>query len=154
MPKQTWQDEQYIEVAAPPDAVYRYLADFTSQLDWAEHVVDVERPPAGFVVGAAFTTAGRTPEDHRTLRITALQPPMRIAWESDGGDAGHEQLEFLLLPAPKGRTSLARRVTVDAGGRLRRLLRGGRRIGRLTEENRACLERIKRAIEASIRLEA
>lgn len=153
MPKQMWQDEQYVEVAAPPDAVYRYLADFTSQLDWAEQVVDVERPAAGFVVGAAFTTAGRTPEDHRTLRITALQAPMRIAWESEGGQ-GVEQLEFLLLPASKGRTSLARRVSIDAGGRLRRLLGGRRRIERLTEENRACLDRIKRAIEASIRLEA
>jgi len=152
MPRLTRQDEQYVEVAAPPDAVYRYLADFTSQMDWAEHVVDVERPAPGFVVGATFTTAGRTPEEHRRLLITALQPPMRIAWDSHG-PRGVEQIEFLLLPASNGRTSLARRVTVEAGGRLRRLLGGRQRIDRLAEENRACLDRIKAAVEASVRLE-
>lgn len=153
MTKQTRHDEQYVELAAAPEAVYRYLADFTSQLDWADHVVDVERPAAGFVVGASFTTAGRTPADHRRLRITALQPPMRIAWEAEG-PRGVEQLEFLLLPASDGRTSLARRVTVDAGGRLRRLLGGGARIDRLAEANRACLDRIKTAMEAAVPLDA
>ncbi|MEZ4553676.1 MAG: SRPBCC family protein [Dehalococcoidia bacterium] len=150
MARRTWQDEQLIEVDAPPDAVYRYLADFGSQVDWSERVVDVERPAAGFVVGATFTTAGRTPEDHRRLRITALQSPMRIAWQA-GESRSREDWEFLLLPASKGRTSLARRVTVESGGRLRWLLVEKRRAERLAAENRAGLERIKLAVEASLR---
>ncbi|MGE0228334.1 MAG: SRPBCC family protein [Dehalococcoidia bacterium] len=150
MPKRTWQHEQLIEVDAPPDAVYRYLADFGSQVDWSERVVDVERPAGGFVVGATFTTAGPATEDHRRLRITALQSPMRIAWEV-GELRSREAWEFLLLPASKGRTSLARRVTIETGGRLRWLLGGKRRAERLAVENETALERIKLAIEASLR---
>lgn len=146
-----WQDEQYVEVDAAPEVVFRYLADFGSQVDWAEGVVDVERPAGGFVVGAGFTTAGTSAEQHRQLRITALQSPMRIAWESRG-PGGVEEWEFLLLPASGGRTSLARRVSTDRGSRLRRLLGGRRRVERLAEENRAGLERVKRAVEATTRL--
>lgn len=148
-----WSDERYIEVAAPPDAVYRYLADFTSHLDWAEHVVDVERPAGGFVVGASFTIAGATVAHHRTVRITALQSPLRISFEVDAA-SGREQWEFLLLPAAQGHTTLARRVTLEPAGTVRWLLTQRRRAARLTEENRAGLERIKTAIEGSIRLEA
>jgi hypothetical protein len=147
-----WQDEQLIEVEAAPDAVYRYLADFGSLVDWTADVVDVERPAAGFVVGAAFTTAGRDAGAHRQLRITALQPPMRIAWESRGA-GGIEEWEFLLLPAARGRTSLARRVSFARGGKVSWWLRGRKRAERLAEENRAGLERVKRAIEATVGLE-
>lgn len=151
---QAWHDEQYTQIDAPPDAVYRYLADFTSHLDWADHVIDVERPEGGaFVVGAAFTMAGPNAEDHRTVRITALQAPMRIAWEAEG-EHGTEQWEFLLLPAGKGRTTLARRVTLDPAGTLRWLLRLRRRAARMSAENEACVARIKAAVEASVRLEA
>mgnify|MGYP000984665006 CR=1 FL=1 len=153
MPEQPWHDEQYVEVDAPPEAVYRYLADFSSRLDWADTVLDVEWPHGGFVVGAEFTTAGPAAADHRRLRITALQAPLRIAWDAEGGP-GVEHWEFLLLPASRGRTTLARRVTLDPAGTVRWLLRQRRHAARLAEENRTGLDRLKSSIEAAVRLQA
>ncbi len=143
-----WQDEQHIEIAAPPDAIYRYLADFNSHVDWSAGVTRVD-PPAGgrFVVGAEFTMAGAVPGETRTGRITALQAPMRIAWETTA-ERGLGQWEFLVIPVA-GATTLVQRSTLHPRNLLLWLLRDRKRARRLSIDNRTSLSRIKAIIEAS-----
>ncbi len=106
-----WLDEQHIEIAAAPEVIYRYLADFNRHPGWSLSVTRVE-PPAGgkFIVGAEFAMSGAAPGETWACRVMALQAPMRIAWEARGKHA-LEQWEFLIVPSARA-TTLAQRLTV------------------------------------------
>jgi uncharacterized membrane protein len=142
-----WEHEQHIEIATPPDAVYRYLADFTSHLDWSGSVIAIEPPEGGkYVVGGEFVLTGPASRDTRRARVTALQAPMRIAWEASSARVS-ERWEFLLLPSAAG-TTLALRLSLRTHGTLRWLLRDRWRTRRVALEQRIWLERIKAILEA------
>lgn len=143
-----WQDEQYIEVAAPTDMVFRYLADFEAHPAWSEAVLSVETPAGGdYSVGAEFGLVGAGGK-RRAARVTALQAPMRIAWAATSDDAD-EEWEFIVLPA-KGATTLGLRLTVQPRKALSWLLRSRWRTADLAERNRTSLAMIKAILEASL----
>lgn len=145
-----WQDEQHIEIAAPPDAIYRYLADFANHLAWSETLVSIESPSDGrLVAGAELVFVGSRPEDRRAVRVTALQAPMRVAWRSK---AAHtlEEWEFLIMPASASTTTLALKQTLEPQRRLRWLARDRWRTKRLAMQNAISLAMIKAILEADV----
>lgn len=147
-----WQDEQHIEIAAPPDAIYRYLADFTNHLAWSEVIVGIEPPADGFAVGSEFVLLGASPGDRRAARVIALQAPMRIAWHAQA-DHSLEEWEFLILPSASG-TTLALKLTLQPSGRLRWLVRDRRRAKRSAARNAVSLAMIKAILEDGGDIEA
>ena len=143
-----WQDEQHIEIAAPPDVIYRYLADFANHLAWSETLTGIEPPPeARFVAGAEFAFLGERPEDRREVRVTALQAPMRVAWRSSTARAV-EEWEFLIMPSSAATTTLAVRQTLEPRQRARWLARDRWRTKELARQNAVSLAMIKAIIEA------
>jgi len=142
-----WLDEQHIEIAAAPEVIYRYLADFNRHPGWSLSVTRVE-PPAGgkFIVGAEFAMSGAAPGETWACRVMALQAPMRIAWEARGKHT-LEQWEFLIVPSASA-TTLALRLALRPDSRLRWVFRDRRGARRISAENRACLSRIKAILEA------
>jgi len=147
-----WQDEQHIEIAAPAETIYRYLADFGSQLDWSAGVTSVVLPAGGrFVVGAEFGINHAASNDGYIARITALQAPMRIAWEVTSSRA-FEQREFLVIPSA-GPSTLVHRLALLPRSALRWRLRDRWRRGRVSAEHRAELARIKAIIEERLAAE-
>jgi hypothetical protein len=142
-----WQDEQHVEIAAPPDAIYRYLADLSNHPAWSETVVGIE-PPAGegFAVGSEFALLGERPGDRRVARVTALQAPMRVAWHVQSSRAS-EDWEFLILPSGSA-TTLALKLTVAPRRWVRWLAHDRWRTKEMAERNALILAMIKAILEA------
>jgi hypothetical protein len=142
-----WQDEQHVEIAAPADAIYRYLADLSNHPAWSETVVGIE-PPAGegFAVGSEFALLGERPGERRAARVTALQAPMRVAWRAQSSRAS-EDWEFLILPSGPA-TTLALKLTVVPRRWVRWLARDRRRTKEMAERNAVSLAMIKAILEA------
>jgi hypothetical protein len=141
-----WHDEQHIEIAAPAETIYRYLADFGSHLDWSSGVVSVDLPPGGkFVVGAEFAINNATIQHGYSVKITALQVPMRVAWEASTMRA-LEQREFLIIPSA-GPTTLVHRLALQPRSTIMWRLRDRWSRGRLSAGHRAELVRIKAIVE-------
>jgi hypothetical protein len=80
-------------------------------------------------------------------RVTALQAPMRIAWDVTSR-RGVEQREFLIIPSA-GPTTLVQRLTLQPRNVLLWRLRDRWRKGRMSLEHRAELARIKAVVEGS-----
>src|SRR5207248_415174 len=79
-----WEYETSIDIAAPPDKVYSYLADFGRHAEWSMSVATIEQVTPGPVgVGTEFKASETLPQDLVTFaRITALEAPALIGWES------------------------------------------------------------------------
>src|SRR4051812_35405209 len=79
-----WEHEESIDLAAPPGEVYRYLADFARHAEWSMSVAVLEQMTPGPVgVGTEFKASETLPQDLVSFaRITALEAPALIGWES------------------------------------------------------------------------
>jgi hypothetical protein len=142
-----WHDEQHIEIGAPAEAIYRYLADFGSQLDWSSGVTSVDLPPGGhFVVGAEFQVNNAHVQHGCSVKITALQAPMRVAWDTTTPRA-FQQREFLIIPSA-GPTTLVHKLALQPRSALRWRLRDRWRRSRISSAHRAELAQIKAIVEA------
>jgi hypothetical protein len=141
-----WHDEHHIEIAAPAEVIYRYLADFGSHLDWSSGVTSVDLPAGGtFVVGAEFDINNAAVEHGYSVKITALQAPMRVAWDASTPRA-LEQREFLIIPSA-GPTTLVHRLALQPRSTLRWRLRDRWRRHQVSSAHYEELGRIKAIVE-------
>ena len=109
-----WKNEVSIDIAAVPEKVFRYLADFSRHAEWSMSVAQIEQvtpgPPG---VGTEFKASETLPQELTTFaRITALEPPTRIAWESTDHHVFRTNWEFEIRPNADG-THLTQRVTFN-----------------------------------------
>jgi len=142
-----WKNEVSVDIAAPMDQVYRYLADFTRHSEWSMSVATIEQVTPGSVgVGTEFKASETLPQKLVSFaRITALDAPTRVAWESTDYRVFRTNWEFL-LSAQNGGTHLIQRVTfypIGLFGRIILLMRKRQ----VPPENLKSLNRIKEIME-------
>src|SRR5438094_5664870 len=92
-----------IQITAPPDRVFAYVADLPKHSEWGKHTARVTQTSAGPVsVGATFESEGHQFGTHRDrLTVTEYSPSSRFAFESTG-DAGTVRHVFEVTPADGG----------------------------------------------------
>jgi hypothetical protein len=143
-----WENETSIDIAAPPDQVYGYLADFARHSEWSMSVATIEQATPGPVsVGTEFKASETIPQKFASVaRITALQAPALISWESTDYRIFRTQWSFV-ISQQNGGTHLVQRVRFEPIGLLGNLLLLMRR-PQVPPENRHSLERIKAKLES------
>ncbi|MBI5304294.1 MAG: SRPBCC family protein [Chloroflexi bacterium] len=142
-----WQNEVSIGIAAPIDQVYRYLADFTRHNEWSMSVATIEQTTPGQIgVGAKFKASEILPTKIVSFaRITALDAPHRVGWESTDYRVFRTNWEFR-MSAPAGGTHLVQHVTFHPLGLLGQILLLIRK-RQVPAENLKSLNRIKKILE-------
>ena len=107
-----WEHEESIDIAAPPAKVYDYLANFARHSEWSMSVTALEQITPGEVgVGTEFKSSESLPQEFVSFaRITALDAPTRVAWESTDHQVFRTSWEFQISPKSGG-THLVQRVT-------------------------------------------
>jgi hypothetical protein len=119
----TWQSS--VQINAPIEQVYSYLADFPRHCEWAQTVerLDLVRAGDSSGVGAQYLTterqtmrADRKPRapltggepDQTLCEVRELMPHRRIAWHAHllPDAAPHADLDFELAPIEHGGTLL------------------------------------------------
>jgi uncharacterized protein YndB with AHSA1/START domain len=121
-----WQGS--IDIAAPPERVFTYLADFPRHCEWAQTLERMEQTRPGSV-GARYKTferqamqADRPPRGPMPAKafkgtteceVTELTPNERIAWRAHPVPIGmgiHAELAFDIVPDGNGGTTLAQTI--------------------------------------------
>lgn len=145
-----WETESRIDIAAPVETVYEYLADFTRHPEWSTGVEELApvdngaRPPTvGTKLQATETVPGRFTS---YTRITALEPSRRIAWESWDGRTARVTWAFELTDQ-NGSTRLHQRARFEPTSLLGRILLAVMRKRQIPGENQQSLARIKANLE-------
>lgn len=107
-----WKNQVSIDINAAPEKVFRYLADFARHGEWSMSVTALEQITPGPVgVGTEFQSRETLPQEFVSFaRITALDAPARIAWESTDHQVFRTNWEFEITPNAGG-THLVQRVT-------------------------------------------
>lgn len=144
-----WQSEVSIDVDAPAEDVYRYLADFPTHREWSSARMSGLRQltPGPVGVGSEFEASETVPAKVVTYsRITALEPNRRIAWHSWFGKLMAADWEFE-LSEHDGVTRLVQRSRWQPGNPGMALFHRLVRRRRIPVENLHSLERIKAAVE-------
>lgn len=143
-----WQTESAIDIGAPVESVYAYLADFSRHPEWSTGVERVETAQNGpLEVGTEMTTAETVPGRFTShTRITALEPGRRIAWHSWDGRTAKVDWEFVLTPR-EGKTHLVQRARFQSTSLLGRILLAVMRKRQIPGENARSLARIKELLE-------
>lgn len=110
-----WKNEVSIDITAPVDRVYRYLADFTRHSEWSMSVAKIEQvTPGPVAVGTEFKSSESIPQEFVSFaKITALDEPTRVAWESTDHQVFRTNWELEISPIAGG-THLVQRVTFHA----------------------------------------
>jgi len=142
-----WKNEVAIDIAAPPDKVFRYLADFSRHSEWSMSVAKIEQmTPDEIGVGSEFKASEELPQKLVSFaRITALDAPKRLAWESTDHQVFRTKWEFVLSPK-KGGTHLVQRVTFHAIGAFGKKILSMRK-EQVPSENSQSLKRLKENLE-------
>lgn len=121
-----WQGS--VDIAAPPERVYDYLADFPKHCEWAQTLERME-PAQPSMVGARYKTyerqamqADRPPRGPLPAKgfkgtteceITELTPNRRIAWKAHPVPIGmgvHAKLAFDIAPSGDNSTRLTQTI--------------------------------------------
>ena len=142
-----WKNEVSIDIAAPPEKVFRYLADFSRHREWSMSVGTIEQVTPGQVaVGSEFKASETIPQNFASFaRITALDAPTRVAWESTDHKVFRTNWEMEISPNASG-THLVQRVTfhgISLFGRVFLLIRKRQ----VEPENLKSLNRLKAILE-------
>jgi uncharacterized protein YndB with AHSA1/START domain len=142
-----WKNEVSIDIAAPVEQVYRYLADFTRHSEWSMSVAKIEQVTPGPVgVGTELKASETIPQELVSFaRITALDEPTRVAWESTDHQVFRTNWEMILSPQ-NGGTHLVQRVTFHPIGELGQKILLMRK-QQVPPENLKSLNRIKETFE-------
>lgn len=76
-----WSNEVSIDIAAAPEKVFRYLADFARHGEWSMSVTALEQiTPGPIGVGTEFKSSETLPQEFVSFaKITALDAPTRVA---------------------------------------------------------------------------
>jgi len=120
-----------VDIAAPVDKVYAYLADFPKHCEWAQTLEQMEQKKPGDAsgVGAIYKTTerqklqsdrpprGPMPEGAfkgtTECEVTELVPNSRIAWRSHPAPVGmgvHAEMSFDLTPIDGDKTRLTQNI--------------------------------------------
>lgn len=107
-----WENAVSIDIAAPPEKVFNYLSDFARHGEWSMSVTTLEQLTPGPVgVGTEFKSSETLPLEFVSFaKITALDSPTRVAWESTDHQVFRTVWEFEISPNAGG-THLVQRVT-------------------------------------------
>ncbi|HZQ08772.1 MAG TPA: SRPBCC family protein [Anaerolineae bacterium] len=107
-----WSNKVSIDIAAAPEKVFRYLADFARHGEWSMSVTTLEQiTPGPIGVGTEFKSSETLPQEFVSFaKITALDAPRRVAWESTDHQVFRTNWEFEISPNAGG-THLVQRVT-------------------------------------------
>jgi hypothetical protein len=142
-----WKNEVMIDIAAPMEKVYHYLADLRRHSEWSMSATKIEQTTPGEIgVGAEFKTSEVLPQKLESFaRITALDAPTRVAWESTDYHVFRTSWE-ILLSEQNGGTHLVQRVTFYPLGTLGEEILQMRK-QQVPSENLQSLNRIKVILE-------
>ncbi len=142
-----WEHEESIDIDAPPDEVYRYLADFGRHAEWSMSVAVLEQVTPGPVgVGTEFKASETLPQELVSFaRITALEAPSLIGWESTDHQVFRTRWSFALSPR-NGGTHLVQRVRFEPIGTLGEQILLMRK-EQVPAENQQSLIRMKEILE-------
>lgn len=142
-----WKNEVSIDIAAPMEKVYRNLADLRRHSEWSMSVATIEQTTPGEIgVGTEFKASETLPQKLVSFaRITALDAPTRVAWESTDYRVFRTNWE-LLLSAHNGGTHLIQSVTFHPIGILGALIMQMRK-RQVPSENLKSLNRLKEILE-------
>lgn len=142
------QFETRIDINAPIDHVYAYLADFTRHGEWSRSVTRLEQLTEGSIrVGTEFRASETIPgRFYSYTRVTALEPPHHLAWASTDRRVLKTEWVFDLSPTAHG-TLLTQRARFEGLHLPGRLILRFMRQPNIANENRASLERIKAILE-------
>jgi uncharacterized protein YndB with AHSA1/START domain len=144
-----WTSEVSIDIEAPAEDVYRYLADFPRHREWSSAAMAElkQLTPGPVGVGTEFEAAETNPSKIVTFsRITALEPPHRVAWHAWFQELMAADWEFEIV-AKGDRSRLVQRSTWQPGNPAMGLLHRVVRRRQIPVENQRSLERIKRTLE-------
>ena len=143
-----WETETSIDIAAPVETVYEYLADFSRHPEWSTGVAELDPVGEGSVaVGTEFQATEVVPGRVTTYtRITALEPGQRIAWESWDGRMLKVEWAFE-LSSQNGRTHLVQRAQVEPTSLMGRIILTIMRKRQMPKENAQSLGQIKANLE-------
>lgn len=143
-----WHKSVSIELQAPPDQVFAYLADFTRHAEWSSNVGSIELK-SGTVgqVGAVYEAHEDVPRPVVSFaRITALRAPNLIEWESTDYKVFRTNWTFEIEPLGTG-SRLTQSVTFHPLNLFANVILYVFRVPVVEKENRASLERIKTHLE-------
>jgi hypothetical protein len=142
-----WKTEVSIDIVAPAEKVYSYLSDFARHSEWSMSVATIEQVTPGAVgVGTEFKASEMIPAKFVSFaRITALDAPKLVAWESTDHKIFRTNWE-MELSAQNGGTHLVQRVTFHPLGIIGPILLLVRK-RQATPENLKSLQRIKANLE-------
>jgi len=143
-----WKTETAIDIAAPVEVVYEYLADFSRHPEWStgvEELVPVGQGPVA--VGQELKATEKIPARFTSYtRVTALEPERRIAWES--GDGRNMKVKWAFeLTSQNGRTHLVQRADVEPTSLIGKILLAVLRKRQIPGENAQSLAQIKANLE-------
>jgi uncharacterized protein YndB with AHSA1/START domain len=144
-----WTSEVRIDIEAPAEDVYRYLADFARHREWSSATITELRQltPGPVGVGTEFEAAETRPSKVVTYsRITALEPSHRIAWHSWFKKLMSADWEFEIIATGAG-SRLVQRSRWQPGNPGMEVFHRVVRRRRIPVENQHSLERIKRTLE-------
>ncbi|HEX7587309.1 MAG TPA: SRPBCC family protein [Anaerolineae bacterium] len=142
-----WDNEVTIDIAAPIEKVYQYLADLRRHSEWSMSASKIEQMTPGEIgVGTEFKASEELPQKLESFaRMTALDAPTRIAWESTDYQVFRTNWE-IVLSAQNGGTHLVQRVTFHTLGALGDTILEMRKL-QVPSENLASLNRMKVILE-------
>jgi hypothetical protein len=142
-----WEHEASIDIAAPPDDVYLYLADFGRHAEWSMSVAKLEQLTPGPVgVGTEFKASETLPQELVSFaRITALDEPTLIGWESTDYQVFRTRWTTT-LSGRNGGTHLVQSVRFEPIGTLGEQILMMRK-EQVPAENQQSLERVKDILE-------
>jgi uncharacterized protein YndB with AHSA1/START domain len=93
-----------IDIAAPPETVYAYIADLTRHSEWSADPLAISAvSPGPATVGSRYTSTAQAQGRTITaeLEVTELQPPQRFAF-SVRDLTGTYRHQFSVQPAASG----------------------------------------------------
>ncbi|MGH2534521.1 MAG: SRPBCC family protein [Thermomicrobiales bacterium] len=144
-----WQSDVSTDIAAPVDEVFSYLADFPRHKEWSRSVTDIAPVATNdpFGVGSEYSARESVPTKFTSYtRITAVDPPRHIAWDSADRRMMRVEWSFELSPRNSG-THLIQRSHWQPTNVLGRAVFAVMRRRQIPKENRQSLERIKAILE-------
>ena len=144
-----WKNQVSIDIAAPPEQVYFYLADFSRHGEWSMSVTTLEKLTPGPVgVGTEFKSTETLPQEFVSFAtIKALDEPTRVAWESTDHQVFRTEWTFDIRPNADG-THLVQAVTFYAISDFGKEFLPIRQV-QVEPENIASLGRIKQILETA-----
>jgi uncharacterized membrane protein len=140
--------EEQISIAAPADAVYGYVSDFSKHGEWSGHGLQVTKDGDGPVgVGTTYSTVAKqfgTQKEKST--ITEMTPGKAFGWDSTGA-LGRVHHEFT-ISGDGGTTTLTKSADFVEPSFLAKIT-GWRLAKDVPKALKADLEKIKTKLESS-----